>query len=173
MGRSWDISNMDCEPGKSKWLTKWNPEEILHKSNSNCHKGVTQGLSLWIGSCASLHVLSSFVLTALLPPLLSVFVGILFCKAEGSGPLWLTTSLVARIWCFHCCDPAQPLAGKPSPAPNCCRPRLPEIRSGGVWWTSFWWGRLKGRDGPEILSPYSLQGRRKDGGEESWSRKGE
>lgn len=34
---------------------------------------------------------------------LSIFVGIIFCKAEDAGPfLSLTTSLVARIWCFHC-----------------------------------------------------------------------
>ena len=42
-------------------------------------------------------------ITVLFPPLnqyfvspLSVFVGILFCEAEGPGPLSLTTGLVAR-----------------------------------------------------------------------------
>ena len=53
--------------------------------------------------------------------LLSVFVEILFGKAIGPGSLSLTTGLVARIWCFHCRDPAQSLAGNPKPAPSCCR----------------------------------------------------
>ena len=59
MGRCWDISNMDCEPGKSKWLAKRNPEETLHKSNTNCLEGATQGLSL-SSPCVYPHVLCSF-----------------------------------------------------------------------------------------------------------------
>ena len=42
MGRFWDISNMDCEPGKSKWLAKGNPEEMPYQNDSNCHEGVTR-----------------------------------------------------------------------------------------------------------------------------------
>ena len=34
LGGSWDRPD-DCEPGKSEWLAKGNPEEIPHKSNSN------------------------------------------------------------------------------------------------------------------------------------------
>ena len=40
--RSWDIPNMNSEPGKLKWLAKGNSEEMPHKSNSNYHKGATQ-----------------------------------------------------------------------------------------------------------------------------------
>ena len=36
MGGSWNISNMDCEPGKLKQLAKGNPEEMRHKRDSNC-----------------------------------------------------------------------------------------------------------------------------------------
>ena len=36
LGGSWDTPD-DCEPGKSEWLAKGNPEEIPHKSNSNCY----------------------------------------------------------------------------------------------------------------------------------------
>ena len=43
---------------------------------------------------------------ALLASLLSVFVGTLFCKAEGPGPLSLTTGLVARVWCSRDRDSA-------------------------------------------------------------------
>ena len=42
MGGSWDTQNMDYGPGKSKWLAKGKPEEMTHKSDSNCHEGVTQ-----------------------------------------------------------------------------------------------------------------------------------
>ena len=35
MGVSWDIPNMDSEPGKSKLLNKANPEEMSYKSNLN------------------------------------------------------------------------------------------------------------------------------------------
>ena len=40
------MPNMNCEPGKSKRLAKGNPEEMPHKSNSNCQKDATQCLSL-------------------------------------------------------------------------------------------------------------------------------
>ena len=43
---SWNIPNMDCEPGKSKWLAKGNPKEVPYGSNSDCHQGTTQGL--WV-----------------------------------------------------------------------------------------------------------------------------
>ena len=49
--------------------------------------------------------------------LLSISVEILSCKAEWPGLLSLTTSLMARIQCFHCCDPAQFLAPKPQSRP--------------------------------------------------------
>ena len=42
MGGSRDIPNMGCEPDKSKWLAKGKLEEMPHKSNSNCHEGMTQ-----------------------------------------------------------------------------------------------------------------------------------
>ena len=42
----------------------------------------------------------------LLAPLFSVFVEILFCKAEGAGLLSLITGVVASIWCFHWWDSA-------------------------------------------------------------------
>ena len=44
-------------------------------------------------------------------------------KPKGQRPLSLTTGLVARVCCFHCCDPAQFLARNPSPTLNHCRPR--------------------------------------------------
>ena len=31
MGGPWDTQNMDCKPGKSKWLAKGKPEEMTHK----------------------------------------------------------------------------------------------------------------------------------------------
>ena len=52
MGGSWDISNIDHEPGK--WLAEGNTEEVSHKSNSNCHEGETQ--LLWVCLCFYPHV---------------------------------------------------------------------------------------------------------------------
>ena len=129
MGESWDISNMDCEPGKSTRLAKGNPEEMPHKSNWNCHNGTTQGLLLWVCPCVYPHGLYCFFLliNTLLVSLLSIFVEILFCKTKETGPLSLTNGLVARIWCFHYHHPAQSLAGNLSPAPSHCRLRPPGI----------------------------------------------
>ena len=48
MGGSWDIPNTGSEPGKSKWLARRNPEEILsHIRELNYHKGAT----LWVCLC--------------------------------------------------------------------------------------------------------------------------
>ena len=47
--------------------------------------------------------------------LLSIFVGILLCKAKESGPLSLTTGLVASIWCSPRCDPASISSWEPKP----------------------------------------------------------
>ena len=51
-----------------------------------------------LSTCTGLFFLS--INTLPVSPL-SIFVGILFCKAEGPGPLSLTTDLGARIWYFH------------------------------------------------------------------------
>ena len=40
-----DKTVMDSESSKARWLTTGNPEEILHLSDSNCHKGMTLSLS--------------------------------------------------------------------------------------------------------------------------------
>ena len=51
-----------------------------------------------------------------LAPLLSLFVEVFVCKAEGPGPLSLTTGLVASIWSFP-----SPISGwEPRPAPSHC-----------------------------------------------------
>ena len=116
IGGSWDIPNMDCEPGNSKGLTKGNRGEMFHKSNSNCHEGQTQWLSLSLSSPVCISTVLFFLLiNALLALLLSVFMEILFCKAKGPGPLSLTAGLVARTWCSHSFDSA-PICGlEPKP----------------------------------------------------------
>ena len=80
-------------------------------------------------SCVTVHTYCTFslLINTLHAPLLSIFVEILFCKAKGSGPLSLTTGLVERIWCFHCCNPAQSLVGNLRPTSRHCRPRPLEI----------------------------------------------
>ena len=55
MGGSCDIPNMDSEPGKFKRLAKGNLEEMPHKSDSSCHEGATQQLSLPESTRVSFH----------------------------------------------------------------------------------------------------------------------
>ena len=130
MEGSWDIPNMDCDPGKSNWLAKGNQEEMLHKSNSlpwGCDS-VTLSLSLNSPVCLSTHTVLFFLsISTLLASLLSVFVEILFSKARGPGPLSLTTNLVARIRCFHYRNLASVFGWEPKPHSSLCRPRPPKI----------------------------------------------
>ena len=55
LGGAEHTPDMNCEPGKSKWLAKGNPEEMSHESNSNGHEGVTQRSSLSPLLCLSLY----------------------------------------------------------------------------------------------------------------------
>ena len=64
---------------------------------------VPLSLPMCLSTCT---VLFSLLRNTLLVSLLSIFVEIIFCKAEGPGLLSLTTGLVPKIWCFHCHDPA-------------------------------------------------------------------
>ena len=107
MGGSFNISKMDSEPGKSEWLAKWKWREMSHKSNSNCHKGVTQQVSLWVCCCVYLHILYSLLLliNTVLLSLFSLFVGILLLQSWKARSWSLTTGLEARTWCSYCGDP--------------------------------------------------------------------
>ena len=59
-------------------------------------------LSLRLPVCLSTHTVPFFLLVnTLLVSLLSIFVGILSCKAEGPGSMSSITGLVVRIWCSH------------------------------------------------------------------------
>ena len=100
------------------------------RSDVNCHKGATQGLSLRVCPCVYPYVLYLFLLrnTSLASPL-SVFVEVLFCNAKGTGPLSLTAGLVTGIWCFPCCDPASISGWERQPCPKAFRPRPPKIIS--------------------------------------------
>ena len=74
--------------GSCKWF----------KLPRGCNSG-TVPLSLPL--CLSVQTVVFFLKNALFASLLSTLVEILFCRAEGAGPSSLTTSPVARIWCFH------------------------------------------------------------------------
>ena len=118
--------------------------------------------------CLSIHTLFLLINTYLqhsLAVLPSVFVETLFCKDEGPGPLSLTTSLVARIWCFHCSDPAQYLAGKPRPAPSCSRLMATQDWFWSVWGLHAcgqhpcpWWGFQHLQKSSKILLHISFEG---------------
>ena len=151
MGGSWDRPNINSEPGKSKWLAKGNLEEMPHKSGSNPHKGVTQSLSLPL--CLSTNNCSLFILiSTLFVSVLSVFVGILFCKADGwVRAVSLTTGLVAR--CPHNLNLTLMFGHNWHPELYCCRLRPPD-------WLTYdqslnnkchrstpWWNHIIPREG--------------------------
>ena len=104
---SWDIPIMDCELVKSKWLTRGNLEDMPHKSNSNCHEGTTQGLSLWVYR-VSVHTYCTLFLPNQYFTCITTFhlCWIFVCKAKGPGPFSVTTDLVVRIWYSQHQDPA-------------------------------------------------------------------
>ena len=106
-----------------KWFTEGKPEEIPHKSNWDCHEGVTQWLPLSLPESAHVPIYTYCTFFLLINTYFTTFrrCGNSFLQRRGPGPFSLTTGLVARIWCFHHHDPAQSLAGNPSPAPSCCR----------------------------------------------------
>ena len=125
--------NTDCEPGTSERWAKGKLKETPHVSDLNCYEGATKGRSLQV--CLSVHpdVPDSFLLiTTSLASLLSVFVEILLCKAEGPAPLSLTTGLAAGIWGFHCCDLAPVCGWEPKP---CSKDVTGHLR----WLQWIWW----------------------------------
>ena len=61
--------------------------------------------------CLTKYYTLFLLINTLLAALLGIFVGILFYRAKGPGLLLLTTGVVARIWCFHRCDP-DPISGR-------------------------------------------------------------
>ena len=94
------------QANQSDWL-KGTWKKYIRKVIKTATRVQTQRLSLSSPVCLSTCTVLFFLLTnTSLISLLSVFVGILFCIAKGPGLLLLTTDLVARIWCFHHCNPA-------------------------------------------------------------------
>ena len=139
---------MDCEPGKSNDWSK-ETQKKYHIKVIQTATRVRPRDSSWVSWCAYPHELYFFPLKTLLASLLSVFVGILFCKAEGPGLLSLTAGLVARIWHF------QSLARNPSPAPSRCRLRPPEITS-TVRGTGLIPGQGTNKPGPSQKKSYRV-----------------
>ena len=112
------IPNIDCEQGKPKWLVSsretWKKHliKVLQTATrAQLRYSLSESAHVPIHTYCTLFLLINNVLASLL----SIFVGILLCIAEGPGPLSLTTGLVIRIWCFHCRDPT-PISGwEPKP----------------------------------------------------------
>ena len=130
MGGSWEIQNTDCESGKSEWSAKGNPEEMLHKRNSNYHEGTTQGVSLRISPCAYPQMLYSFPLNKYFTCFTT------FCLCGYSFlQNWRARALVTDHWSsgqdlvLSLPWLSLSLAGNASHAPSHCRPRPSEIIS--------------------------------------------
>ena len=88
-----------------------------YKSNSECHKEVTQGLSVWVCPCAYPQVPYSFSSYYFTCCTTFCLCGNFFStKLKGQGPLSLTTGLVPRICCSHYHHP--PLISDWEPKPH-------------------------------------------------------
>ena len=85
------------------------------------------GDSLWVCLCVYPYVLYSSPLNKYFTTsLLSIFVGIFFCKAKRPGPLSLTTGLVGRIWSFHCRNLTSVSGWEP-------KPRFKPLQTEATW----------------------------------------
>lgn len=100
MEGSWDIPDMDCEPANQNNWPKENQEKCPIKVIQIATRVDSGTLPLSLPMCLSTHYCTLFPLNKHLLKLLSIFVEIIFCKAEGPRALVLTAGLVARIWCF-------------------------------------------------------------------------
>ena len=130
MGGSWDKLNTDSDPGKARWLAKGNLEETPHISDLNCHKGAT----FWVHLCVYPYVLFSFPPNKHFISLLSVFVGIHFCRAEGPGPCHWPLVWWLGFGASHCTTQTQSLSGNWKLCFRLLQLRPPEIvLSGGLY----------------------------------------
>ena len=111
-------------------------------------------------------VLFFLLMNTLLVSLLSVFVGIHFWKTEEPRSLSLTTGLVARIWCSHCCNLAS-ISGwklKPHVKPlevKATRDQYDWPQSTSItaqnyhFFFFFWWEKLRSNPSASlIIIPY-------------------
>ena len=72
-------------------------------------------LGVYLCGCPQIFYFFSLLINTWFGSLLSIFVGILFCKAKESGPLSLTIGLVASIWCSSRWDLASISSWEPKP----------------------------------------------------------
>ena len=152
---AWQIKMIGLrEPGKNapyKWFNlPWGLNSLFPRLS----------LPVWLWTRTVL-----FPPNTLLVSLLSVFVGIPFWKTEETRSLSLTTGLVARIWCSHCCNLASlfNLAGNSSPTSSHWRSRPLEINMIGhspplsphkiiiSFFLLFWWEKLRSNPSASLI----------------------
>ena len=94
-------------------------QKNVHISNLNCHKGTTLSLSLpmCLSACTVLFFLLINTFTCFTAFCLH---GNSLLQSQRARALSLTTGLVARIWRFHCHDPALVSGWEP----KCCSKQL-------------------------------------------------
>ena len=92
MGGFWNITNINSEPGKSRWLAKWNLKEMPHINDLNYHNSLT----LLVCLCLFTHTI--------FPPnkYFTCFTSFHICRSsflqnQRAKALSLTTLLVARV----------------------------------------------------------------------------
>ena len=126
-----------CEPSKSKWLAKGNLGAMPHKSNSNYHKGETQRLCLSPSPlmCPSTRIVIFSSTKYFISFSTICLCGNSFLQSQRPGSLSLTTSLVARIWCFQ---PSPASGWEPKPCSKLLQGRPHKIISSILAWKIPW-----------------------------------
>ena len=99
----------DPEKHQISTMNQANQNEWLKKTQKKYHRIIQTTMRtelsntpsepvVCLSTCAVLFFL---LINTWLASLISIFVEILFCRAEEPGPLSLITGLVNRIWCFY------------------------------------------------------------------------
>ena len=89
------------QANQNDWPKETNKKCLIQVIQTALRAQAWDSLPVCLSTCIILFPLNKY-----LTCFTTFFVGVLFCKVEGPGPLPVTTGLVARIWCFHCCGPA-------------------------------------------------------------------
>ena len=83
---TWEDSDLNqIRPWNQAKQDKW-PKETRKRCPKEVIQATTAGAPLSPPTCLFTHTVLFLLINILLAPLLSIFVGILFCKAEEQGP---------------------------------------------------------------------------------------
>ena len=102
LNQIWTLNQANQNEWPKETLKK-RPIKVIQLSQGRNLRTRPLSLPLCLSTCTVLFSSNKYLVVF---TTLHLFMGILFCKAEGSGPLLVNTGLVARIWCCRGHNPA-------------------------------------------------------------------